>query len=1141
MRITIKTLLLVIGLLVVGLLLGTTQINAQTEEVIYKTTETTIPVTYRNTTTQVTRSTSYNYRVQEMRAVWVPTVTGDIAAQNDSSITEINAYKNRMLFIFNKMEELGMNTMIYQVRPMNDATYPSEYSPWSSYLIKTTTDPGWDPLEWIIEEAHSRGIELHAWMNPYRLTSATTSAHGMTKEQFAATIPSYNIASNPANIYKYYASSTTSGFALNPGLPAVREFINNVVEELVTNYNLDAIHMDDYFYYKFDSASGGSSDNRLDDADYQTFLAYQGSFPNTSAGIADWRREQTSLLVQGISNVIKNYNEENDTAIQFGISPTGIYRNGTGTVESGSNTAGQEHYQSYLYADSKRWIESNWLDYIMPQTYWGFEHTVAGYADVVDWWVKVVNRPGIQVNLIAAHGIYRALPTAVYDWDGKINETQNELLFLSKHNTIKGSSFYTFGTFRNTTNQVVQNGVTNIKEYWAKKVPGPALQRYPDVTTPAPTNFNAQNELSGVSLTWDKVEGARGYLIYRVPMATTIDFNNQSHILSYVVDSESFLDSGTQIANYRYYVKSVSRANNLSTAVQPENVVWPMPTKLNLASRTDTSITLETQENSEYSMNGVNYQSSPTFTNLAPNTSYAFYIRRKATDTVLASDYFYQTFSTTKSEQSAPTSVDISVYGNQITIIPLVNAEYSLNGTTYTNTISYTNLDILANYTIYVRYKETTNQLPSSPFTTTVQTQKWPTDAPENVTYDVTHDTITIVNNAEFEYSLDGVVYQSSHVFGDLSVYTDYTAYVRYKETPTTMVSEDYLLHIKTRKISVSAPSDIEADVTDNTITITPLENAEYSIDGINWSQVTTYDQLLPMTEYVVSIRFMETGGTYSSAITQKTITTQKMATSGPVSINYQTFFDRIVFVQFSDMEYSMNEVDYQTSSTFEGLDANTSYVFYVRYKETEFANPSSVLMLEIKSAKIKNSTPIDVETIVYGNTITVIGTGSPALEYSLDGIAYQSTAYFSGLESKKNYDVYVRNIETEDLGPSIPLILEVRIERLFQETPTEPTIKVTTNSIRIISIPGYEYSFDEINWTRVTFYRDLIPDTTYLLYVRIAQNSSYEASEVITVEAKTEAESNNAATIAIAAVSAPIAIGGIGFGVFKLFKRRTI
>jgi hypothetical protein len=197
--------------------------------------------------------------------------------------------------------------------------------------------------------------------------------------------------------------------------------------------------------------------------------------------------------------------------------------------------------------------------------------------------------------------------------------------------------------------------------------------------------------------------------------------------------------------------------------------------------------------------------------------------------------------------------------------------------------------------------------------------------------------------------------------------------------------------------------------------------------------------------------------------------------------------------------------------------------------------------MLEIKSAKIKNSTPIDVETIVYGNTITVIGTGSPALEYSLDGIAYQSTAYFSGLESKKNYDVYVRNIETEDLGPSIPLILEVRIERLFQETPTEPTIKVTTNSIRIISIPGYEYSFDEINWTRVTFYRDLIPDTTYLLYVRIAQNSSYEASEVITVEAKTEAESNNAATIAIAAVSAPIAIGGIGFGVFKLFKRRTI
>lgn len=1137
MRITIKTLLLVIGILVGGLMLGTTHINASTEQTIYRT-GTTTPVTYRNTSTVVTKAADYNYRTQEMRAVWVPTVTGDIAAQKDASITEINAYKNRMIFIFDKMEQLGMNTMIYQVRPMNDATYPSEYSQWSSYLIQTRSNPGWDPLEWIIEEAHKRGIELHAWINPYRLTGATTTAHGQTKEQFAATMPSYNIASDPNMFYKYYASATTSGFALNPGLPQVRQFIYNVVEELITNYNLDAVHMDDYFYYKFDSNSGNSNENRMDDSDYSTFLAYQGSFPNTSAGIANWRREQTSLLVQGISQVIANYNQENNKAVQFGISPTGIYRNGNGTVESGSNTAGQEHYQSYLYADSKRWVESNWIDYIMPQTYWGFEHTIAGYADVVDWWVKVVNRPGINVNLIAAHGIYRALPTAASDWENKWDEVQNEMLFLSKYNTVKGSSFYTFGTFRNTTNQVVQNGVSTLQTYWGKKVPAAPLQRHPDLVTDAVTNFHAVNENGGVKLTWNTVDDARGYMIYRVPMAETVNFSNQTHLLQYVTNATQFMDNGAQVANYKYYIKSVSQANNLSSASQPENIIWPMPTYLNAASITNTQVTLETQENAEYSMNGVNYQDSPIFYNLQPGTTYAFYVRKKATEGVLASDYFVRNFTTLKNPQVAPTHVDVLVYGNQITITPQPNAEYSLNGVTFNQITFYNNLDVLANYTVYIRFRETSNLQASPHFSRVVQTQKWPTDAPENVTFDTTHNSITLEANASFEYSLDGVSYQSSNVFTGLDIFTEYTVYVRYKETGVSLASDDFVLFAKTKKMSQVAPTSLDVLVVDNTITITPIINGEYSIDGINFSDIVYFDQLLPMTEYIVSVRLKETGVVYSSPVYQKSITTQKMTSSSPININYQVDEDRVVFVKFAEYEYSIDGINYQEGSSFLSLSPNTSYTFYIRTMETEQANPSAPLVVTIVTLKTKNVMPTSASIIVYGNTITV--EANAAYEYSLNGVTYQSSNEFVGLETMVRYTVYVRTKETVEFAPSNPLVQQVRVERNFQDAPAAPNVEVTQTTIRIIGVPGYEYSFDQINWSRVTYYTKLEPNTTYNIYVRIAQSSMFEASDATLLEVTTLKETNNTGIIIAASVGSPILLGGIGFGLFKLFKRKT-
>jgi len=1134
-----KTLMASMGVLLFGMLFGTIQTNATSEVVVYKT-GTSTPVTYRNSTTQVTMAADYNYRVQEMRAIWVPTVTGDITAQNDASASEILAYKNRMLFIFDKMEELGMNVMIYQVRPMNDATYPSAYSPWSSYLIKTKTDPGWDPVEWLIEEAHKRGMEFHAWMNPYRLTGASTTSHGLTKQQFAATMPAYNIASNPDNFYKYYSSSTASGFALNPGLPVVREFINNVVAELVSNYDLDAIHMDDYFYYKFDAASGGSNDNRLDDADYPTFLAHRGSYPNTNAGIADWRRYQTTLLIHGISEVIRTHNIQHGKAVQFGISPTGIYRNGNGTVDSGSNTAGQEHFQSYLYADSKLWVESGWIDYLMPQTYWGFEHTVAGYADVVDWWVKVFDRPGINANLIAAHGIYRALPTAASDWDNKYNEVENEMRFLSKHPIIKGSSFFTFGTFRNTANTVVVNGANTLKEYWAKKVPAAPLQRYPDVVVGAPANFVANNEGPHVRLTWDVEPDARGYLIFKVETGQDVNFNDQNHLLAYVTNGGTHLDSDSQTGAYKYYIKAVSRANHTSSAVQPGNIVY-MPTNLELSSRTDTTISLTPQPDSEYSMNGSVYQDSPVFTNLSPNTSYMFYVRRKATSTQLPSDHFHRMFTTDKGSQTAPSSIQVMVYGNQITVSLIQNAEYSIDGINYSDSNVFVDLIPQFSYTVFVRFKQTITHYQSPAAILNVNTLKWPTDAPENVGFMVTHDSIELDENPLFEYSLDGENYQASNRFDGLLVDVDYIVRIRFKETQTHFASDDFLVMAKTRKQSVEAPSELLLEVRNATIEISPIDGAEYSLDGIQWTEETIFSGLFPVTEYIVFARFKETGGTLASPTIQKSITTQKLTVSAPISIEFTAYQDRIVFVKFAGMEYSIDGENYQESTEFSGLEPRTDYPFWIRYKETSIAFASESLYTTITTQKIKATTPsgLTVHANAFGNTITVQALSTH--EFSIDGINYQSENKFENLDIKTTYQVRIREKETAEFAPSDPLVLNVRIERFFQSDPIPPTLESTTVSLRILGLPGYEYSFNGETWSRVTFYRDLEPDTTYSLYVRIAQSANYEASEILVMEFTTEKEKTPAGVIVAVSASATAAAGAGAFGLVWFLRRRKL
>ncbi|MCI8283970.1 MAG: family 10 glycosylhydrolase [Firmicutes bacterium] len=308
----------------------------------------------------------------KMKGIWVSTVANlDFPAK---ATTDPAALKTEIDNILTDCAHMGMNTIFLQVRPASDSLYPSQYFPWSKYLTGTqgvAPADGFDPLAYWIAGAHSRGMELHAWLNPYRVTKggdkdlAAMAATHPVKKEYADSIIKYE--------GEYY---------FDPAQPKVRRLITDAALEIVRNYDVDGIHMDDYFY-------PGTDFN--DDASYAVYGAGQDK--------ADWRRDNVNQLIKMMDQEL----HAADSTIEFGISPTGIWANAS-SVAGGSDTAG---LQSYLtrYADSVTWIKNGWVDYIAPQIYWNIGYKVADYSILADWWADVV--AGTDVDLYIGMADYR--------------------------------------------------------------------------------------------------------------------------------------------------------------------------------------------------------------------------------------------------------------------------------------------------------------------------------------------------------------------------------------------------------------------------------------------------------------------------------------------------------------------------------------------------------------------------------------------------------------------------------------------------------------------------------------------------------------------------------------------------------------
>ncbi|MFB6517964.1 glycoside hydrolase family 10 protein [Streptomyces sp. NPDC056401] len=342
------------------------------------------------------------------RGMWVASVQNvDWPSQSGLSAREQRA---ELLGLLDTAVARRLNAVILQVRPTADAMWPSAREPWSQWLTgEQGVDPGWDPLGTAVAEAHARGLELHAWFNPYRVANHTDRS---------LLVPGHPARRNPGWTVPYGGK-----LYYNPGLPEVRRFVQDAMLDAVARYPLDGVHWDDYFYPY--PVEGRDFD---DDAAYEQ---YGRAFATRAA----WRRNNTDTLVREMSERLRALRP----ATRFGISPFAVWRNSDRDPLGSPTQAGIGTYDD-LYADTRKWVREGWIDYIVPQAYWQIGHPAADYAAIVPWWARTV--AGTRVQLYVGEALYRCdAQSSTAAWRDP-RELSRHLRFAAGYPEVRGHAYF---------------------------------------------------------------------------------------------------------------------------------------------------------------------------------------------------------------------------------------------------------------------------------------------------------------------------------------------------------------------------------------------------------------------------------------------------------------------------------------------------------------------------------------------------------------------------------------------------------------------------------------------------------------------------------------------------------------------------
>lgn len=388
------------------------------------------PINYFETDEQVV--IPIEYKQKPVRAFWVSTVANiDLPV-----LTDELEYKNHLDEIVKNAVKFNINTIYFQVRPLNDAFYESKLNPISRYLMGDEgLTPPFDVLEYLIKAANKHNIEIHAWANPYRVSRPVKD---LTKEEYLASLDDKNFAKKHP---EFVIKDETGQLILNPTKEEVKQFIIDSMVEILENYDVKGIHWDDYFY---PYAKLSEDDNDLMEFENRK---------DKSQTLGDFRRMHVTDVIKRTYKAVKAVNKD----LQFGVSPFGIWQS-KHTDQNGANVA-KNVSSSYLgqYADTLKWVKDEIIDYIIPQIYWEFGHHLAPFADMTRWWTNAVK--GTNVKLYIGHASYRLGNEGEFE---NINEVVNQLKYANNFDEVSGNVFFTYKNFKGT--DVSKEGMEQIRK-----------------------------------------------------------------------------------------------------------------------------------------------------------------------------------------------------------------------------------------------------------------------------------------------------------------------------------------------------------------------------------------------------------------------------------------------------------------------------------------------------------------------------------------------------------------------------------------------------------------------------------------------------------------------------------------------------
>lgn len=473
----------------------------------------------------------YRHSKREFRGAWIQCVNGQFLGMSTATM------KRTLTYQLDELKKDGVNAIIFQVRPECDALYESKLEPWSRFLTGVQGKapvPYWDPLQWMIEQCHRRGMELHAWINPYRAKTKTTTA-----------LANNHVAiKHPDRVFTYDGQ-----FILNPGLPENRQYICDVVDDIVKRYDIDGLHIDDYFY-PYPVAG-------LQIPDGNEFRRFGNGIKNVN----DWRRDNVNVFIKELGETI----HKRKPWVKFGVSPFGIYRNKKNAPAIGSNTNGLQNYDD-LYADVLLWVNNGWIDYCVPQLYWQIGNPAADYKTLITWWNKYAGMRPLFIGEDVERTVKYADPS-----NPNVNQMPAKFALRANMNNVQGAVLW----YAKAVVDNVGNYGQVLRSYYWKYPALPPLMPFIDREKPKkPKNVTPVWTSDGYILFWTKPRGKDWddvvvkYVVYRFGKGERVDIDDPSKIVAVTEDTMLKLPYRDGLSKFTYVVTALDRMGNESKAVK---------------------------------------------------------------------------------------------------------------------------------------------------------------------------------------------------------------------------------------------------------------------------------------------------------------------------------------------------------------------------------------------------------------------------------------------------------------------------------------------------------------------------------------------------------------------------------------------